>query len=547
MERLKTTAASLDFWDGMRKALLPPLRDAYTKKYDPKTCEVRVHTTVTLRDYEQITPADDMARLRVYAAAMAGKKLIFINATYAGGGVAIMRAPLIALLRALGVDAHWYVLKPDKKAFAVTKGKFHNVLQGVSAPGVELNAADEAIYWRWITRNAKALARPLRSADIIVIDDWQPTGLIPFIKGDSVKPGLNREAKVIFRDHIHSEGKLMSMQGTPQNTTWRYIWEHNQVYAADALVFHPRDEFVPAEVPDAKVVFMPATSDLFDDLNRPLFAKETQAGFDFIDKQLIRAGQKPLDSGRQYIVLIARFDPSKGMPEGLAAFARARAMMAGGGVAEPLLPQLVVAGNGSVDDPDGAPMLQEIMRLRAEKYAAIQDDIKVARIPHNDVALNALLRGSALALQPSTKEGFEMRVTDAILQGVPVLGSDRGGIPLQIIEGRSGFVIDPYDTEKWARHICRLMTDTLAREALRQQTKVAAKSHNYQFTTVPNAINWLHLGTVLLGPDRFEGNRQWVRDMAILSTQLPRPVGRLVGFYQGRNPPTAVRSGRLGG
>ena len=416
--------------------------DVYKKVYDPETGEVHVQSKVTLKQYEEITPAEEMNLLKEYAQAMKGRRLLFVNATYAGGGVAIMRAPLIHLLRSLGVDVHWHVLQPDEGAFLVTKRKFHNVLQDVAGPGIELSDADKAIYEAWTERNAKALEGPIREATDIVIDDWQPSGLIPYIKDK-----FNPNATLLFRDHIQTEGELMGTPGTPQHTTWDYIWNHNRTKEADVFITHPVDEFVPPDVPDEKVVYMPATCDMLDDLNRVLTDAERQIGLAFINDQLAaNEGQKPLDMTRPYIVLIARFDPSKGMPQGIESYALARKKMVAAGVPKSKLPQLVVLGNGSVDDPDGLPVLADIMALRSTKYSGIKDDIKIARVPHNDVAINSLLGGAALALQPSTKEGFESRVTDAILQGVPVLGSSRGGIPLQITEGESGHVIDPHDT-----------------------------------------------------------------------------------------------------
>lgn len=485
------------------------MTDVYKKVYDPETCEVHVESKVGLKQYEAITPAREWGMLKDYAKAMQGRRLIFINATYAGGGVAIMRAPLIHLMRILGIDAHWYVLQPDDDAFVVTKRKFHNVLQDVAGPGIELNDADKALYEAWTARNAKALEGPIRAATDIVIDDWQPSGLIPYIKDK-----FNPKATLLFRDHIQTEGELMGTPGTPQHTTWDYIWNHNRTKEADVFITHPVDEFVPPDVPDEKVVYMPATCDMLDDLNRVLTSAERAAGLAFINDQLAaNEGQAPLDLKRPYIVLIARFDPSKGMPQGIESYALARKKMVAMGTPKNRLPQLVVMGNGSVDDPDGLPVLADIMALRSTKYSGIQDDIKIARVPHNDAAINALLGGAALALQPSTKEGFESRVTDAILQGVPVLGSSRGGIPLQIIEGESGHVIDPHNTNEWAERICELMTSKEKYEALRTRTKELAKEKNYEFTTVPNALSWLHLALEVSGNPHFRGNRKWAKEL----------------------------------
>ncbi len=447
--------------------------EAYTKRYQPENGDLEVHVSsrVTPEDYERITPAEDMELLNDYAEQLQGKKIMFINATAAGGGVAIMRSPMINLMNLVGVDASWHALQPDeeKNFFDVSKQKFHNVLQDVHEDKtIRLNKEDETIYDSVIEQNAKALEKPLSEADVIVIDDWQPSGLIPHLKGGLIptgggleyREGINPGATILFRDHIHTEGELMGTEGTPQHTTWKFIWDHNRVNEADAFITHPKDEFVPPDVPDAKTVFMPATADPVDDLNRPLSEAEAESGYGFINDQLYEnEGQKPIDLRRPYIALIARFDPSKGMPQGMESYVKARNEMVARGVSEEDLPQLVVVGNGSIDDPDGGPLLKEMMDIRGELPEDVQDDIKIARVPHNDVAINAILKGASLALQPSTKEGFESRVTDAILQGVPVIGSDRGGIPLQIVPGKSGYVVNPYDTNKWAEHITKLMTD----------------------------------------------------------------------------------------
>jgi len=204
--------------------------DAYNIEHDADTYEVHVTSCVTLADYERITPTADMERLKAYAETMQGKELLFVNATASGGGVAIMRAPAIHLFNLLGVKARWYALKPgaadEKQFFDVTKKKFHNVLQAVSAPEVRLNDEDKAIYSKVIDANAEVLREPLRTADVIVIDDWQPAGLIPHLKGyDEPQAdgstvyhlGINPTAKILFRDHIQTEGQLMSTPGTPQH------------------------------------------------------------------------------------------------------------------------------------------------------------------------------------------------------------------------------------------------------------------------------------------------------------------------------------------
>jgi glycosyltransferase involved in cell wall biosynthesis len=508
--------------------------EAYSKSYHPETGDLEVHVTssLTLEDYRAVTPTEEWDQLLEYADSMRGKTIARFNATAAGGGVAIMNAPWVHLMRQLGVDAHWYALEPDAEAAKVTKWKFHNVMQDVAPPGTELTSEDEATYEGWMARNAELLREPLSEADVILLDDWQPSGLIQYIKGHEEETpdgsvyhlGFNPGAPILFRDHIHTEGELMVTPGTPQHKTWQYLWDHNRISEADIFVTHPQHEFVPPNVPDEKVVFMPATIDVLDDLNRELDDGERAAGRAFINEHLaMNEGQEPLDFDRPYIALIARFDESKGMPQGIETYAKARKDLLAQGVDEQDIPQMMVIGNGSVDDPSGTIVLEEIMTLRdltgdldPAEYGDIKNAIKVVRVPHNDVAINSVLSDATLALQPSIAEGFEARVTDAIWQGVPMLGSNRGGIPLQIVEGKSGHVMDPHDTDAWAARIVQLMTEPDTYEELRRTTQQMAVEHNHQFTTVPNIIRWLSLSRMMLdenAPD-FHGGRRWPEELA---------------------------------
>jgi glycosyltransferase involved in cell wall biosynthesis len=513
------------------------LGDAYTRHHDEKTTrEVHVGSRLTLADYEADTPPETWGRLLEYAEANQGKTIIRINATAYGGGVAIMNESWVHIMRELGVDAHWYALDKDDAGSKVTKDKIHNCLQNV-APEEEitLTEADRLeAYEPWIDRNARALEGPLRAADVIIIDDAQPSRLIRNITGYTEETadgpieheGWNTEAPLVYRDHIHSEGQLMVTDGTPQHTTWEYLWDYNGVQKADAFIIHPVDDFAPPNVPDETIVKMPAAVDRLGDLLRDLSEEEIEAGYEFINDQLDQnQGQAPIDRSRPYFALVARFDESKGMPEGMQSYLRAREMMQAQGVPEADIPQLVIIGNGATDDPSGPKELARVMDIRAsEPFAAIKDDIKVAKVPHNDTAINAVLRGAMLGLQPSTKEGFESRVTDAIMVGVPVIGSDRGGIPLQIVQpkiedgefvGGSGYVIDPYDTQQWATRMSELVVDKDRYAAMKDATARLAKSHNEEFTTVQNVINWLYLSQELLNDRQaFSGDRRWVSEMA---------------------------------
>ncbi|GAC1474391.1 MAG: hypothetical protein PVS3B1_21140 [Ktedonobacteraceae bacterium] len=464
--------------------------------------EVLVSELVTLADYQQDATAEDFALVQELASQFAGKRLAIINATPQGGGVALMRHALIRLFKLLGVDAHWYVLIPDQEVFNVTKAKFHNVLQAVAHPDTVLTSEDMALYDAWSAKNAAFFEPVFKQSDVILIDDPQPAGLIPFIKE------ANPEAKIIFRSHIQIVAHLADQPGSPQNITWNFIWDKAQ--HADLYISHPMKMFIPATVPSNKIFYMPATTDPLDGLNKPLSEEQMAVYMQMFNDILVEAGQTPLDEERPYIVQIARFDPSKGIPDLLESYRKLRTMLA---QQHKTIPQLVIAGNSSVDDPDGVPIFNLITSiLESEQYAPFAYDVKVARLPHRDQILNTLLRKSMVVLQLSIKEGFEVKVTEALMKGKPMIAYRVGGIPLQVEDGVNGHLVEVGATTQVAEHLFTLLTDE---QIYASMSKAATELANTDYLTIPNAICWLYLSLQLLKGAEMNGQYQWVKALAL--------------------------------
>jgi len=466
------------------------------------TLEVLPSELVTLADYERIAPQNDYELLRELAHRFQGKKLVFINATPRGGGVALMRHALVRLMRLFSIDAHWYNLLPKKEAFDITKTKFHNVLQAVACQETVLTEEEQAVYDAWTRENAQALEGVFRQVDVVVIDDPQPAGLIPYIKE------ANPAAKIIYRSHIQIVGSLACQECTPQHITWSFLWD--KIQHADSFISHPMKMFVPDNVPAAKVLYMPATTDPLDGLNKPLTPERMSTYMQLFNTLLVQAGQTPLDEHRPYIVQIARFDPSKGISDLLDAYRQLRRMLE---EQQQVIPQLVIAGNGSIDDPDGVPIYNLIWKLlQSEAYADFASDIKVVRLPHRDQILNTLLRQSAVVLQLSIKEGFEIKVTEALMKGKPMIAYRVGGIPLQIENGIDGYLVEEVgNTTQVAQHLYDLLTD---QSLYARMSRAAEDRANRDYLTVPNAICWLYLALKLVNGEQLEGHYQWVKTLA---------------------------------
>lgn len=430
-------------------------------------------------------------------------KLVFLSSTPAGGGVALMRHALIRLARLLGLSVHWHVLLPDPKVFEITKNKFHNILQGVAGRKAPLARQDKLRYEAWIAKNAELLEPAYRDADVVVIDDPQPSGLISYIRQ------VNPQAKIIYRSHIQIRADLLHQAKLPQAATWNYL--RSAIHRADLFVSHPIKAFLPTEIPLKKVVSMPATTDPLDGLNKPLTEREIRAYQKIFNALLVEQGQKPLRLDRPYIIQIARFDPSKGIPDVVEAYRRFRKRFADLGRPAREIPQLVIMGNGAIDDPEGKLVLDEtFFLLEMDRYRDIASGVRVLQVPHIDQLLNAMLRGSAIALQLSHREGFEVKVTEAISKGIPVIAYRTGGIPLQIRSGVNGVLARTGDTKQVAELLFRYFTDTRYAEKLQSGAK---RTPQGEFWTVASLTRWLYLACRLASDELPSGQFRRVEQL----------------------------------
>ena len=115
---------------------------------------------------------------------------------------------------------------------------------------------------------------------------------------------------------------------------------------------------------------------------------------------------------------------------------------------------------------------------------------------------------SKIALQLSIKEGFEVKVTEALMKGKPVIAYNAGGIPLQIQDGITGYLVERGDTTLVAQHLYNLLTDE---SAYQRMSEAAYEYAGKDYLTIPNAISWLYLAGQLVRGEKVEGNCQWVR------------------------------------
>jgi len=368
-------------------------------------------TDLSINDYEPIIGAEALDELRVVAALVNHRRLQNINSTSVGGGVAEILTRMIPLLRDLGIDATWDLIKGDQAFFNVTKA-FHNALHGKHE---EITPEMLDIYRQTTEVNLRDMNL---GGDVIFVHDPQPAGLIL------------RKAEIgrhwVWRCHIDVS--------EPLHAVWKFLDSYVSHY--DAAIFSMPEFAQPIPIPQ----FMIAPSiDPLSDKNRELPVA-------FVNATLEKYG---IDAGRPVLTQISRFDRLKDPLGVIEAYQMVKCR---------LDCQLVLAGGGATDDPEGEEVLREVCR-KAEG----DPDIHILLLPpFSDLEINALVRGSTVVIQKSLKEGFGLTVTEALWKRKPVVGGAVGGIRLQIIHGITGFLV--HSPEGAARRILQLLADPKLRD-----------------------------------------------------------------------------------
>lgn len=357
---------------------------------------------IRLEDYVPIVGEATFQELGLLAERLRGKTIQNINSTAVGGGVAEILTRMIPLLDQLGVRATWDVIKGDEKFFVTTK-KFHNGLHGVP---VDIGA-DEYEHFLEVNRYN---AEQLRFGDFVFVHDPQPIALI------EKRNALGKNW--VWRCHIDFS--------RPDPKIWNFLQDFIVRY--DAAVFS-----APAfsqKLPIPQVLVAPSIDPL-SDKNKELDDKT-------IDNVFARFG---IDRSRPVVTQISRFDYLKDPIGVIKAYKLAK---------EHVDMQLVLAGGGATDDPEG-PVIMKQVREEAQK----DKDIFVLFLPPaSDIEINALQRGSTVILQKSLKEGFGLTVSEALWKAKPTIASAVGGIPLQIAHKYSGILTRSIEgTAQWIKQL----------------------------------------------------------------------------------------------
>lgn len=325
---------------------------------------------------------------------------------------------------------------------------------------------------------------------------------------------------VLYRSHIEIRSDLVMKEGTPQYDIWQFLYQ--RISPANMFISHPMPYFVPANVPKEKVAYLPATTDWLDGLNKDM--NEWDLGYygHLYNEQCHSLRMTELKwPAKKYLIQVARFDPSKGIPDLIESYAEFRRLLSKN-YPDVEAPQLVICGNGSVDDPDGTIVLDQTMSTLETRFPHLLSSISVMRLAPNDQLLNTLISASHVVLQLSTREGFEVKVSEGLHKGKPVIATNTGGIPLQVQDGKNGFLVKPGDWHAVAAHLIELWTDD---ELYERMSNYAKTSVSDEVGTVGNALAWFYLADKWANGGGLVPAQRWVNDLAREEAGYPYEEG----------------------
>jgi trehalose synthase len=348
-----------------------------------------------LEKYADFVGTDVIAQLQQLAEHLQGSKIVHVNSTRVGGGVAEILDKLVPLSQELGIDMQWQIITGNNDFYECTKG-IHNALQGNRQP---LSDRLLGVYEETNARNAEALRPTLKDADFVFVHDPQPAPLLTHFPG--------HKGKWIWRCHIDASH--------PFRPVWRYLRQYVMRY--DASVFSLAA--FSQELPHSQYL-VPPSIDPLSDKNRDLKDRDIE--------RVLRA--HGLDRERPVLVQVSRYDRFKDPIGVVQAYQLAKKAL-------PSI-QLVLAGGGATDDPEGQAVLSEVN----EVVTGDPDAHVLLLPPDSHLEINALQRAADIVLQKSVREGFGLTVTEAMWKEKPVIGGNVGGIRLQLINHHTGFLVN---------------------------------------------------------------------------------------------------------
>lgn len=374
--------------------------------------------------YAPFVGKEKIDRLKFLSEPLQQKVWANVNSTIIGGGVAEMLQSTVPFARDLGVDCRWFVIEGSAEFFKVTK-KFHNLLQGVKQDITMeevFHAYLETIHWN--TQKTKIVGQ------MIVVHDPQPAAIIM---------GGNIYGHTLWRCHIDTS--------QASRRIWRFLLPYINQF--DGAIFTTK-EFMKDQIQIPAYEIHPSIDPLRDK-NKLITKKEALKVLSSLFNKY------NIDPNRPIILAVSRYDIHKNQKTIIKAFKYLKTL-----IPKKIKPILIIVGNTASDDPEGDKMYEDIKK----EIDNDKDIYALLNIENNDTSIGALMTLADCFVHLSTKEGFGLVVTEAMWHKTPVIGSRVGGIKLQVLNGKTGYLLNPSSYKLAAKKMSSILENPAEKKIL---------------------------------------------------------------------------------
>ena len=369
-------------------------------------------TPKSLEDYRSIVGDAVIDEIVALAAPLQGMRVLHVNSTAFGGGVAELLRSLVPLMAGVGLQADWRLIRSADEFFVVSKA-MHNALQGMS---IDWTSAMRGVWLGYNQMNAQLFDEEY---DFVIVHDPQPAGILAMRQS---LDGRRPRGLWIWRCHIDMTHA--------QPEVWDFLRPYVEQF--DACIFTLKD-YVKDDLTGPIVTIIPPAID-------PVSPKNADLPAETVATILERYG---IDTSRPFLLQVSRFDPWKD-PLGVIDVYRAIKQ-------EVPEMQLALLASMAHDDPEGWTWYERVVRHAGEDF-----DIHILSNLQGlgNLEVNAFQRRASVVVQKSIREGFGLTVTEALWKERPVVATKVGGIPLQVISETTGYLADGTDDcIRWIRQL----------------------------------------------------------------------------------------------
>jgi trehalose synthase len=396
----------------------------------------------SLADYTHLVGRPLIEEIRTLSDELSGLRVLHMSATAFGGGVSEILYTLVPLMRDVGIEADWQVIIGREEFYNATK-LMHNALQGNP---LDLAPHEWTTYEEYNEINARELTGDW---DVIIVHDPQPLAVRQHVP-DKAKHWVWRCHIDLSTPHPPTIDRLKPLIRDYHGSVWHL------------------DQYVPKDL-DAHgpVHLVPPAIDPLSPKNMALSPEDAAFVCD----------QFGVDVDRPLMCQVSRFDPWKD-PHGVIDAYR---------IVKEELPevQLALVGSMATDDPEGWEFFNSTL-----EYAGGDPDIKILNNLNQvgSIEVNAFQSQAEVVIQKSTREGFGLTVSEALWKARPFIGGDVGGIPLQVQDGETGFLVS--SPEDCADRSLRILREP----ELGKQLGRAGKEHVRRHFLTPRLLrDWLRI------------------------------------------------------